>query len=182
MKNALILHGTDGNSQENWFPWLKRELERESYRVWIPDLPGADKPNIVRYNDFIFPKWKFDGDSIIIGHSSGAVAALGLLQELPENIVISKAFLVAGFIGNLDWDALNDLARFKLQWQKIKTKAKNFVLIHSDDDPYVPLEHGRKFKKFLNGELMIFSGQKHFSVSTDPKYTQFPKLLEKILE
>lgn len=182
MKNVLILHGTDGHSQENWFPWIKRELERESYKVWVPNLPRSEKPNILRYNDFIFPKWKFDSNSIIVGHSSGAVAALGLLQELPDNIVINKAFLVAGFIGNLDWDALDELAQFTLDWQKIKTKAKKFVLIHSDDDPYVPLEHGKKLKKYLNGELIIVPGQKHFSVNTDSKYTQFPELLEKILE
>ena len=31
MKNALILHGTQGNSGENWFPWLKKKLEEKGY-------------------------------------------------------------------------------------------------------------------------------------------------------
>lgn len=182
MKNALILHGTNGSSKENWFPWLKQELRKKGYNVWVPDLPRADVPSIRRYNDFIFPKWKFDNDSIVVGHSSGAVAALGLLQELPDNVVINKAFLVAGFIGSLDWDALKELSQFTLDWSKIKTKAGKFILIHSDDDPYVHLEHGRKLKKYLNGELVVLSGQKHFSVSDHPKFVQFPELLEKILE
>jgi len=26
MKNALIIHGTEGYPKENWFPWLKKEI------------------------------------------------------------------------------------------------------------------------------------------------------------
>lgn len=26
MKNYFIIHGSFGNSQENWFPWLEKEL------------------------------------------------------------------------------------------------------------------------------------------------------------
>ena len=97
MKNALILHGTANDSTRNWFPWLKMELEQHGYHVWAPDLPGSEKPNLKRYNKFIFSKWKFDKDSVIVGHSSGAVATLGILQSLPKGHTIDKALLVAGF-------------------------------------------------------------------------------------
>lgn len=182
MKNALILHGTNANSKENWFPWLKQELEKDGYKVWVPDLPHADKPNIERYNDFVFPKWKFDKDSIIIGHSSGAVAILGLLQEMPEPISIDRAFLVAGFFGDLGWEPLREIGKFNFNWKKIKQRAKKFILIHSDDDPYVQMEYGHKLRDFLGAELIILPGHKHFSVEDSPVFNQFPELLEKILE
>ncbi len=183
MKNILILHGTNGNAQKNWFPWLKRELERKGYKVWIPNLPKSGEPSMRRYNDFIFPKWKFTSESIIIGHSSGAVAALGILQELPRNTVINKAILVAGFTTDLGWKEMKDLFGIRLNWQKIKKQVRNIILYHSDNDPYIPLWHGEKLKKLLGAELIVMSKQGHFNVSSmGKKYTKFPELLEKIAE
>lgn len=181
MKNAIILHGTNGNPEENWFPWLKRELERLDYKVWLPQLPNCDKPNIEIYNNFLIPNWEFDNETILIGHSSGAVEILSLLENLPDGVVIDKAILVAGFVDNLNWDALDDLFIHKFNWEKIKTKAKKIILIHSDNDPYVPIEHGKILQKNLDAELIIKEGQKHFSVkSFGEEYKNFPLLLKLI--
>lgn len=178
MKNVLILHGTNGHSQHNWFPWLKGELEKKGYQVWVPDLPGADRPNIERYNQFILPKWRFNEESVMVGHSSGAVAILGLLQELPDNVVIDKAILVAGFVDDLGYDPVKEMFARPFNWEKIKKQARKFIFIHSDDDPNVPSYHGPALKERLGGELVIMPGQKHFSVSTaGEKYREFPELL-----
>lgn len=179
MKNALILHGTEGHSQENWFPWLKEELEKRGYKVWVPDLPGADKPNVCTYNPFILSKWQPNEESVIIGHSSGATSILGLFNKLDDDIKVDKAILVAGFRDNLDWDALDDLFIYDFDWEEIKTKAKEFILLHSDDDPYVPLEQGEFLKKKLGAKLIVQKGQKHFSVgSGGEKFKKLPILLE----
>ena len=89
--------GTGATSKDNWFPWLKKELEKRNWKVWVPDLPRSDKPSMGRYNRHIFSNkdWKFDSDTVIVGHSSGAVAILGVLQKLPENVVINKCIFAA---------------------------------------------------------------------------------------
>lgn len=183
MKNALILHGTSGSSKGNWFPWIKGKLEEKGWIVWIPDLPGAEKPNIERYSEFILENkdWEFNEDSWIIGHSSGAVATLGLLQNLPENVVINMAVLVGSFKDNLGREDLSDLFIKPFDFEKIKKHAKKFILIHSDNDPYCPLDHAKYLAKKLQGELLIKEGQEHFSYSAGgPKYKKFPSLLELI--
>jgi predicted alpha/beta hydrolase family esterase len=182
MKNALILHGTFGNSKENWFPWLEKQLVQKGWHVWVPDLPGAESPNIETYNNFIFPKWNFNEESIIIGHSSGAVAAFGLLQEFKGNVNIDKVFSVAGFTNDLDWDPLRELFRYEFNWPKIKNSVNKSVLFQSDNDPYVSFDHAQRLKELLSAELVVIKGQGHFSIGSDPKYTEFPELLEKILE
>jgi len=181
MNNALILHGTGGNHNSNWFPWIHRELKNLGWEVWTPDLPGADAPDIRKYNDFILGKWKFNKDSVIVGHSSGAVAILGLLQAIPKNVVINKAILVAGFTDDLGSKSLSGLFRYKFDWKKIKSKASKFILYHSDDDPYVKLDYGRKLEKSLDAELIILKNQGHFNLEKGPVYQRFPEVLEKIL-
>ena len=122
MKSALILHGTDANHASNWFPWLQKELKKLDYRVWTPDLPGSDHPDITSYNHFLLNhrvqagdwamSWSFDGESILIGHSSGAVEILGLLNDPAfPNISVSACFLVGAFIGDLGWESLKGTYR-----------------------------------------------------------------------
>lgn len=183
MPNALILHGTGGYPTENWFDWLRQELEKLNFSVAVPQLPNCDRPNIKIYNKFLLEEkdYQFDETSILIGHSSGAVAILGLLQALPESVVVDTCYLVGAFKDNLGWDSLNALFEEPFDFAKIKTKAKHFVLIHSDNDPYCPLEHAKFLAKELDGELIVKDGQKYFSVGTfGEEYRKFPFLLELI--
>lgn len=180
MKNALILHGTGNDSKGNWFPWLKNELESGGWKVWVPDLPNSNTPNIKEYNDFIFSNldWQFNKESIIIGHSSGAVAVLGLLQDLPDNIVIDNCILVSSFKDSLGAKELEGLFEEPFDFENIKKHAKKFIFIHSENDPYCPLEHAKYLSKQLSGELIVMKGQKHFNLEASPEYKKFPELLE----
>lgn len=180
MKQALILHGTDNNSTGNWFPWLRKKLEKKGWNVWVPDLPHADKPSIKRYNKYIFSNkdWKFSENTTLIGHSSGAVAILGLLQNLPKNTVIDTCILIGSFKNNLGWDAMDGLFEEPFSFELIKKHAKKFIFIHSDNDPYCPLEHAKYLSHKLSGELIIKKGQKHFNLEKGPEYKKFPFLLQ----
>lgn len=183
MKNAVILHGTSGSADHNWFPWLKTALETNGYKVWVPNLPSADRPNIQRYNYFLFDHgWEFNDETILIGHSSGAVAILGLLQALPISVKVKASYLVGSFKDNLGRDDLSELFAHPFDFDKIKQKSRAFYFIHSDNDPYCPLEHAQFLHAQIGGDLIILPGQKHFSVGTfGPSYTEFPYLRNLIL-
>lgn len=183
MRNALILHGTHGNSSSHWFPWLKSELEKMGYRVWVPDLPHAERPNVKRYTEFINSgkEFEFNEETIIIGHSSGAVAILGILQNLTKGVKVNSVHLVGSFKDNLGRDELSELFDNPFDFEIIKTKSGKFIFFHSDDDPYCPLEQAKFLVEKTNGELVFLPGQKHFNIGTaGEKYKQFPELLEKI--
>ena len=36
---AVIIHGSYGSPDENWFPWLKKELQKIGYKVFVPAFP-----------------------------------------------------------------------------------------------------------------------------------------------
>lgn len=183
MKNALILHGNDDNSKSHWYQWLKTELEKADYSTWAPDLPQANNPNLTRYIEFIFANkdFQFNEETIIVGHSSGAVAILGLLQALPENISVHSVYLVGSFNQDLHVQGVHheELFLIPFDFEKIKKRSKKFIFVHSDDDPYCPLEQAKDLAVKTDGELIILKGQKHFSISTAGEaYKQFPKLRE----
>jgi lincosamide nucleotidyltransferase A/C/D/E len=183
MKKAVILHGTDGTPQDNWFPWLQEQLVKLGYKVWVPELPQADKPNIQRYNEYISRHipWPIDKDTILIGHSSGAVAILGLLQSLTKETVVKACYLVGAFKDDLGWDSLKELFLEPFEFEKIKPKFGLMYFLHSDNDPHCPLEHAQYLHSQIGGDLIVLPGQKHFSVgSFGEEYRQFPYLLRLI--
>ena len=150
--------------------------------MWLPQLPNSDKPNTETYNKFLLsnPDFDFNEETIIIGHSSGAVEALSLLQHLPDNAKVKAVFLVSAFKDDLGWDALTGLFTEPFDLEKVKAKAEKFVFIHSDNDPYVPLEHAQYLAEQVGTELIVKSGQGHFNTELSEQYKAFPELLELI--
>jgi predicted alpha/beta hydrolase family esterase len=183
MKKAVILHGTEANHTMHWFPWLKEQLEILGYEVWVPDLPQAERPNTTRYNQFLLSQgWDFT-DNLIVGHSSGAVAILGLLQALPDDTRINTAILAGAFTkrlpdGDPSWEMLSELFEKPFDFERVKQKAKQFIFVHSDDDPYCPLDQAQELQSKVGGELILMHGMKHFSTNLDPRFNKFPELLD----
>lgn len=180
MTRFLILHGTDGSPKSNWFMWLKGVLIGKGHEVWLPKLPHSNTPSTKEYDKFLLSNkdFVFDEDTIIIGHSSGAVEILSLLQHLPAESVIKAAVLVSAFKDDLDWDALKGLFIESFNFEAIKKHCREFTFVHSDNDPYCPLEHAEYLAKQTNGKLIIFEGQGHFNTELGPQYKQFPELLD----
>lgn len=178
MKKAVILHGTGSGPKEHWFPWLKSELEKIGYEVWVPELPEAKLPNIERYNQFLLASgWDFS-DNLIIGHSSGAVAVNGLLQALPESVEVNTAILAGIYRGDLGREDLEG-TNIEFDYEKIRKQAKKIVVFHSDDDPTCPLEGAKWIAQKLRAKLRIIHGRRHMSENIDGSdITEIPELLE----
>lgn len=174
------LHGTDSSSRNGWWPYFKTELENRGHKVWVPDLPGADKPDTKRYEEYLTSKgWDFD-DNLIVGHSAGAVTILGLLQSLDTKI--DTAILVSPFTDEILKDPhwsyrLGGLFAEPFNYGEIKNKANKFIVVHSDNDPYCPLEGAKEISQKLGGKLIIIPGGQHFSTHLDPAYKKFLKLI-----
>ncbi len=178
MKNAIILHGTDGNPEHNWFPWLKKKLEDKGYKVWVPPLPESHTPNRQVYNDFLFNSgWDFK-DSIVIGHSSGAVRVLNLLMDerCPK---VKLAVMVSAWKAGVplryeegNQQFVNLFPPDGFDFKLIKQKAHKIEFLHSDDDPYCPIGQARYLAGQLDAPLTVVHEGHHLG----SEYTELPEL------
>lgn len=179
MKRAIILHGTLGSPEGNWFAWLRGELENQGLEVWLPQLPHADQPSLSWWLRFVHENrpFKLDSDTVVIGHSSGAILALLIAQQNP--VPLRATVAVSVFHDNsLDWEPNAKLFDVPFDWQAIQAKAGSLLFVHSDTDPYVPLDQAQFVAKNCGGELVTMPGQGHFNLEQGPEYAQFTALLD----
>lgn len=93
-----------------------------------------------------------------------------------------------GYEKSCNGPLLEELSNFfetPIDFEKIKTHCNNFVAIHSDNDPYVPLNHGYIFKEKLGAKLIIKHQMGHFSGANEGTFeacTSLPQVTQSILE
>ncbi len=168
MKKAIIAHCWGGYPEYCWYPYAKRELEKKGYEVDVLSFPDTENPNLEKWLPVLKEAVGEPNEDInLIGHSAGSVTILRYLESLDENEKVGTVVLVAGFVNNLGFDELKNFFVKDFEFEKIRNKANKFVLIHSDNDPYVPLEHGNILKEKLSAELIIKHNAKHFSGAFD---------------
>ena len=180
--NVFIFHGTEGYPEENWFPWMKEQLEAKGCKVIVPQFPSPPEiPAKISEWFEVFNKYQEDinENTIIIGHSLGGVFALRVLEQLKQPI--RAVFFVGTPIGvqpikNYDRDS--SFTGFAFNWSAIKSNSKHFDVFQSDNDPYVSLGNGEQLAKELGVELTFISNAGHFNESAG--YLAFTDLLEKI--
>jgi len=181
MANILIIHGAYGNPNENWFPWLKTELEKLGHKIFVPEFPTPKNQSLKNWMN-VFKDYEayLDENSIVVGHSLGPSFLLSILEKLDKPV--KSAFFVSGFINflnNPNFDTMNKSFIDKnFNWQKIKQNCNKFYIIHSDNDPYVPLNQSKQLATNLDTEVLIIKNGGHFN--TDAGYTKFDFILDKI--
>lgn len=181
MRRAIILHGTMGSPQGNWFLWLSKQLQNRGLEIWLPQLPNSNNPSLREWKEFVINECPFEIDSntMLIGHSSGAICAT-ILAQLLQNV--GAVIGVSVFCDNsLDWDPNSRLFDIEFDWPKLRQISKKILYIHSDDDPYVPLEKAEFVARESGAELLLWPNQGHFNLEKDQKYSEFPKLLNELI-
>ena len=179
--NFIIIHGVYGHPEENWFPWLKKQLEGMGYEVMVPHFPTPLDQSLESWTR-IFSQYenKINEGTVLIGHSLGAAFILNYLER--TNKKIKAAILAAGFhklLGS-QYDEINKTFVDKqFNWEKIKTSCGKFFVFASDNDEYIPLEIGQELAQNLSAELNVVHGGGHLNKKAG--YDDFHLLLETII-
>ncbi len=176
MKPRIVyIHGNQTSHWSfGWAPWLKRELEKNGFETFFETMPDSIIARSMYWLPFLEEHVQAGENDMIVGWSSGATAAL----RYAEGHKLRGTVLVAPSASDLGDDLEKQSGYFDTpwDWSKIKENQKNIVLVHSDNDPYIPQKEFELIKESLQPDTIFIPGAGHF---IGPE--TFPEVLEYIL-
>ncbi len=187
VKRVFIVHGWEAHPEDEWYPWMEKELKKKGFHVETPQMPNTDEPEIKAWVSFLKEKvGKPDSETFFVGHSIGCQAILRYLESLPSGTKVGGAVFVAGWFHliNLETDDERQTAKPWLEtpidFNKVKSHTKNFAALLSDDDPWVPVSDSKIFEEKLNAHVIIKHKMGHFRVAEG--VDEVPDVLKELLE
>ncbi len=173
---AIIIPGNgDDNPTDKWFPYVQEELQKIDIKVTNVKFPD---PLLARKKYWLpfLEKLGADQNTILIGHSSGAVASM----RFAETHKILGSILVGACYTDLGEESEKQSGYYDNPWNwKEIIKNQNWIIqFASTNDPFIPIEEARTIHKNLNTEYYEYTNQGHFG-SRDKK-VKFPELIEVI--
>ena len=193
-KRVFIIHGWGGSPNSEWLPWLKKELEKKGFEVFVPEMPNTEEPKIEEWVPFLENLvGEPDENTYFIGGSIGCQTIMRYLETLLENKKVGRVIFVAGWFDLTDFTCKEvpedeeECKKIAKPWietsidlKKVKNSAKSFTAIFSDNDPYVELNNKDIFEKELGAEIIIEHNKGHFN--DDYNIKELPVVLDSILK
>ncbi|KND47099.1 MAG: hypothetical protein AB199_01565 [Parcubacteria bacterium C7867-004] len=177
MKKVIIIHGNGGSTgNDQWIPWLADELRGHGFEVQHPTFPDNVEAKGSVWLPYI-DELGADEDTIIVGWSSGAVAAMRYAEthKLRASVLIGACHTdlgeeserVSGYY-DAPWD-----------WDAIRANQVWIAQFASIDDPLIPIEEARFIQEKLGTEYYESSDKQHFGYPDS--MDTFPEVLDVIL-
>lgn len=191
----LIMHGSYGSPEENWFRWLEKEFISRGHQVILEQFPvddwqrvndiGPDKisaysavQSLSVWEDFfitaVLPKIQAK-PTIFIGHSIAPIFILHMLQKYDFHL--TGAIFVAPFFDIPDrpeiwqfYPVNHTFYNYDFDFEKIKSQLGKSFVVYGDDDPYVPATEPPLFAAKLGSTISVVQGGGHCGSI----FTEFP--------
>lgn len=171
---ALILHGWWGDGNENWFPYLKNQLQKKNIDFSAPKLPNSNTPKLEEQLDVLeeYNNYFSDGKWYIIAHSLGCKLALHFVEKY--KLFDIKIILVAPvypWVAEDCWkqvfeDAYDDIKTYFDAPVAFENMSNTIHIITSDNDPFLQLEKVKKYyNQFKNTTIKILPEKWHINAS-----------------
>lgn len=180
ISEVIIIPGGHATPEDNWYPEAEYSLQQRigarSIKLAIAEMPSelqADK-----WLSYMQTQLALGEHSIVVGHSSGAVAAMRYAEKSP----LGGTVLVAahhthcgyfeekrsGFFPDRGWD-----------WDVIKVNnRRKIVQFGSNNDPFIPYEETEYIRGQLGTEYREIPNRGHFAGFAFP---ELPEVIEEML-
>ena len=173
MRGMIIPGNDDTQITSNWYQYVKDKLEKLGLEVTAENMPDPKLARKEIWIPFIKEKLSNNESSILIGHSSGAVAVLKFLEENKCKLAI----LVGVYHSHLDDELEKKSGYFDepWKWDQIKKNAEKIVIFSSQDDPYISISEPRLIKEKIDAEYHEYKNEGHFGADVNKK--EFPEIV-----
>ncbi len=176
---AILIPGNGGGSpHDNCFPYVERELTKLGITVTNVQFPDAVLAREMYWIPFL-EKLGADENTILIGHSSGAIAAM----RFAETHKILSSVLVGTYDTDLGDEGEKQSGYFDRpwNWDIIRSNQQWVIQFASTDDSFIPIEHARIVRDNLKTDYHEYTNQGHFGHGNKPKL-EFSELVEALQE
>lgn len=177
MKPRIILiHGNGGGDAYScWLPQVAKDLRALGLEVINESFPDPIKARSSIWLPYI-EELGADENTVIIGHSSGAVAAMRYAEthRILGSVLASACYTDLG-------DASERVSGYyepPWGWNAIKTNQEWIIQFASPDDPYIPITEARFIQKHLGSKYHELDKRGHFM---DNSFPELVKALKKQL-
>lgn len=174
----IIVPGNGGSHIEidHWYAWVRDELRSRGYEVVAEDMPDPIDAHMNIWLPHIENHFHADSNAVIIGHSSGAIAALRYLEthKLLGTIIVGAMYTDLGYEDERE----SGYYTAPWQWEKIKANASWIAQFSSTDDPYIPIAEPRFIHNQLNTEYYELNDRGHFMLDHNPTNSTFPEIID----
>lgn len=177
MIRTILIHGNgDSKPTDNWLPYLKQELEKLGIQVDAPQFPDTELARSSFWLPFLENELQADENTIIIGHSSGAIAAM----RYAETHSILGSALIGAYYTDLGIEAekLSGYFSTPWNWKAIRKNQKFIIQFAGVNDPWIPINEAHVVRDNLQTDYYESPDQGHFG--GDYYKEKFPELLEAI--
>ena len=160
MTKVIFVHGNGGcTAGDGWYPRLENECAALGLDVVNQTFPD----NVKARARFWLPHLEAlgaDQNTILIGHSSGAVAAMRYAEthRLLGSILVSVCHTDLGAPG----EAESGYYSAPWQWDRIRDNQQWIAIYQSTDDPHIPISEARFVAKQLECSYFELDGRGHF--------------------
>lgn len=137
-RNVVIVPGNgSGCAAANFYPWLAAELRALGHTVSLQEMPDPDVAREAVWLPFIRGTLGAGAGTVLVGHSSGACAAVRL-AETDALFAVVAVSLTPDDLGSANERASGYYSR-PWEWAKVRANVAHVVQFASDDDPFIPL-------------------------------------------
>lgn len=174
---VIIIPGNGGGKpSDNWFPYVEQRLREKGYEVFNQEFPDG----LLARESYWIPHLKdylqADQNTILIGHSSGAIAAMRYAEK---NRILGSILVGAYHTDlNMETERMSGYFNRPWDWSAIRRNQQWIAVFASVDDPWIPIEEPRFLKKKLKPDYFEYMDQGHFG--GDYYRPEFPEIVDYI--